>query len=114
MGRHVLAIAGAVALVSVAAPARANGRFPASNQVLFAPTQPSWVVVRTTFGVAFSKDSGSTWSWLCEDTLGLSSTSNEDPYFALTANNTLLAGLSLGLEVSPDTGCSWSTVGGPL
>ena len=38
----------------------------------------------------------------------------EDPNLGLTKTNALIAGLSLGLEVSPDTGCSWTTVGGPL
>lgn len=113
--RHAfLAAAAAAGILAATTPARANGRFPQSNQILFSPTQPSWIVVRNTFGLTISKDSGASWYWLCEDTLGLPTTSNEDPFFGLTSNNTLVAGLSLGLQVSPDTGCNWTVEGGPL
>jgi hypothetical protein len=40
-----------------------------------------------------------------------------DPEIGLTAGNALIAGLPApyqGLDVSPDVGCSWSCVGGPL
>jgi MYXO-CTERM domain-containing protein len=70
--------------------------------------------LRTTFGVLRSTDGGVTWTWLCEDVLGLSPNAVEDPSFALTSTNALVAGLSLGLKVSPDTGCSWTTIGGGL
>jgi MYXO-CTERM domain-containing protein len=110
----LLAAAAASIVLAVAPPAAANGRFPASNQMLFSPSNSQLVLERTTFGVLRSYDYGATWSWLCEDALGLPPTSNEDPSLALCKNDTLLAGLSLGLEVSPDTGCSWSTQGGPL
>jgi MYXO-CTERM domain-containing protein len=113
--RHALiAAATAGAILAAAAPAAANGRFPASNQLVFAPSDPQLVIVRTTFGILRSRDAGATWSWLCEDALGLPPTSNEDPTLALTASDTLVAGLSLGLEVSPDTGCTWNTIGGSL
>jgi MYXO-CTERM domain-containing protein len=109
-------LAGAVAsiVLAVASPAAANGRFPASNQLLFSPSNSQLVLERTTFGMLRSYDYGTTWSWLCEDALGLPPTSNEDPSLALCKNDTLVAGLSLGLEISPDTGCSWTTQGGPL
>jgi MYXO-CTERM domain-containing protein len=70
--------------------------------------------VRNTFGITISKDGGNSWYWLCEDTLGLPSTSNEDPFLGLTSNNSLVAGLSLGLQVSSDVGCNWTTEMGPL
>jgi MYXO-CTERM domain-containing protein len=109
--RHaLLSAATATALLAMATPAAANGRFPASNQLFFGPSDPQLVVLRSTFGIMRSKDGGGTWQWLCEDALGLPPTSNEDPTLALTANDSLIAGLSLGLEVSPDTGCSWKTV----
>jgi MYXO-CTERM domain-containing protein len=101
----------AVAL-AVASPARANGRFPAANELLFSPTNDDLVILRTTFGILPSQDSGATWSWLCEDALGLSPSSNEDPNLALTSSGSLIAGLSLGLLVSPDTGCNWTPQGG--
>jgi MYXO-CTERM domain-containing protein len=102
------------AVLSTTGGARANGRFPASNQILFSPASSTAMVVRTTFGLLFSSDSGKTWRWLCEDTLGLPPTSNEDPYVTVTANGSLVAGLSLGLLVSPNSGCDWTVAGGPL
>jgi hypothetical protein len=110
----LLAAAAAAAVLASTAPAAANGRFPASNALYFGPQDPNLVVLRTTFGILPSHDYGTTWGWLCEDALGLPPTSNEDPTLALTANDTLVAGLSLGLEVSPDIGCSWTTIGGGL
>jgi MYXO-CTERM domain-containing protein len=111
--RHAfLAAAVASCLLAAAPTASANGRFPASNALLFSPTNPQLVILRTTFGILPSYDYGTTWTWLCEDTLGLPPTANEDPNLGLTKTNALIAGLSLGLEVSPDTGCSWTTVDG--
>jgi photosystem II stability/assembly factor-like uncharacterized protein len=94
--------------------AAANGRLPSADQLLLTRNDPSLVVLRTTFGVLISHDRGITWAWLCEDALGVPSNSTEDPSLALTTNGNLLAGSSKGLSLSPDTGCNWSRVGGPL
>jgi MYXO-CTERM domain-containing protein len=110
------ASAGALFVVALllASPASANGRFPQSNQLLFSSSDSRLVVLRTTFGVLFSHDGGVTWSWLCEDAIGLPPTSSDDPSLGLTANETIVAGIYKGLEVSPDLGCTWSFVGGGL
>ncbi len=108
------AAAACTAVLTVGTTASANGRFPASNQIVFSPVTPSAVIVRTTFGVLFTTDGEKTWRWLCEDTLGLSSTSNEDPYYVVSANGTLIAGLSLGLQTSTSSGCDWTVAGGAL
>jgi photosystem II stability/assembly factor-like uncharacterized protein len=71
-------------------------------------------VLRATFGVLLSHDGGETWRWLCEDALGVSSMSSEDPSLALTAGGTLIAGVTAGLAVSSDTGCDWRFVDGGL
>ena len=113
MRRRLLGAAAGAVLLFASPGALANGRFPASNQILFS-ANPGWIIVRSTFGIIVTKDSASSWSWLCEDILGLPPTSNEDPYLGLTENDTLLAGLSLGLEVSTNTGCDWTFAGGPL
>jgi hypothetical protein len=97
-----------------AAPASANGRFPASNQITFSPSDPNLIVLRATFGILVSHDRGSTWRWLCEDALGVASSAVEDPSVGLTATNALVAGLRGGLDVSSDTGCNWAYVGGKL
>jgi photosystem II stability/assembly factor-like uncharacterized protein len=109
-------IAAAVALCAL--PAAANGRFPESNQIVFSPTDPNVIVARTTYAVLPSNDNGKTWGYLCEDVLGLpSTTSYEDPELGLTATNALVAGLyspRAGLNVSKDLGCNWSCIGGQL
>ena len=104
-----------------AAPARANGRFPASNQILFSPSVSpsdlSFVVARTTYAVLPSRDNGATWSYLCEDALGLPSSAFQDPALVVTASGALVAGLATptaGLDVSTDFGCTWSCVAGSL
>jgi MYXO-CTERM domain-containing protein len=108
------AVAAGVATLALAPPALANGRFPSANEIFFAPASPSFVGVRTTFGILLSYDGGSTWSWLCEDTLGLGPKTTEDPPIAMTAGGSMVAALSFGLDVSTDQGCSWSFAGGPL
>ncbi len=110
----MLGAAACAAVLCAASGAHANGRFPASNQILFSPASANDMTIRTTFGLLFTTDAGKTWRWLCEDTLGLPPTSNEDPYIAITASGSLVAGLSLGLEVSSNAGCDWATAGGPL
>jgi MYXO-CTERM domain-containing protein len=98
----------AASALLAAAPARANGRFPASNTIVFSPSNQDLLMVRTTYGILPSQDYGTTWTWLCEDSLGLPPTSNEDPNITLTAGNAVVVGISHGLEVSPDTGCTWT------
>jgi photosystem II stability/assembly factor-like uncharacterized protein len=111
------AIAATVTFLAVR-PASANGRFPASNQIIFSPTNENVIVGRATWAVLPSTDNGKTWGYLCEDTLALpGAASYEDPELGLTANNALIAGLSIptvGLDVSSDLGCNWNCIGGPL
>lgn len=100
-----------------ATPSAANGRFPASNQIAFSPADPNVVVARTTYAVLPSRDDGATWTFLCEDSLGLPTNAYQDPELGLTANGALIAGLyfpTAGLDVSNDLGCDWNCVGGPL
>jgi photosystem II stability/assembly factor-like uncharacterized protein len=103
-----LVAASTIAVSLLAAPdARANGRFPAANQIVVAPNDPNTIVLRTTFGVIISRDHGTSWDWICERAIGIKSPT-EDPSLGITANNTVIAGTFEGLAVSPDTGCSWS------
>ena len=102
--------------------AMANGRFPASTQVVFSPSDPDRIVVRATYGLLLSGDNGATWRWLCETALGVPSVSVEDPSVALTGGDALVVGLAEGLEVSQDSsggaandlGCNIACVDGPL
>jgi hypothetical protein len=102
----------AAALLSLSVPAAANGRFPASNQIVFSPSDKNLIVMRGSYGLLPSHDNGTTWGFVCEDALGLGPphVSNEDPSIGLTENNTLLAGDSVGLDLSTDVGCNWSCI----
>jgi hypothetical protein len=110
----LLAAAASAAVLLAATAASANGRFPFSNQFAFSTSDPDLIVLRTTYGILPSHDNGSTWGFICEDALGLGPASVEDPSIGLTANNALIAGVSVGLNVSPDIGCNWNCQGGPL
>jgi len=114
--RRVTIAAAAGALVFSGAPrAMGNGRFPAANQIAFSPSDSGLVVLRTTFGIVLSHDGGANWNWLCEDVLGVISSSNADPVLALSARSIVAApSPANGLVVSPDTGCAWNTAGDPL
>jgi MYXO-CTERM domain-containing protein len=120
--RHA-AVAVVCATLALLAPASAsaNGRFPTANQLVFSPSDPQLVILRATFGFVLSHDGGHTWAWLCEDALGLSPASETNPPIAITAKNSIIAGVYLGLpndvgglDVSSDTGCSWGFVGDTL
>lgn len=104
-GLVVVVVAAALAL---AGSARANGRFPASNAMVFDPSDPSVVYARVTFGLLRSRDAGRTWRLTCERAVGYSS--QEDPTYVVTPKGTIVAGLSEGLRVSTDHGCSFRTV----
>jgi MYXO-CTERM domain-containing protein len=112
---RIASLAAAIgALVLFAAPVSANGRFPASNRLLFSPSDPNLVILRTTFGTLLSHDAGTTWSWLCDEAVGLPTASSDDPSLAVTANGTIVGGIYSGLEISVDKGCNWRFVGGAL
>jgi hypothetical protein len=105
-------------VILVARPAAANGRFPASNQIVFSPTNDDIIVGRATYAILPSTDNGKTWGYLCEDVLALpNAVSFEDPEIGVTFNNSIVAGLyspTIGLDVSNDLGCNWNCVGGAL
>ena len=107
-------VVGAVVLGLVAAPraAHANGRFPESNAIFFAPNDPEVVLLRTTFGLVTSRDRGKTWDWVCERSVGLAGV--EDPMYEVTPDGTMLSSTFQGLAVSRDRACNWSYVGGEL
>ncbi|MBX3188001.1 MAG: hypothetical protein KF819_13340 [Labilithrix sp.] len=85
--------------------ARANGRFPESNGIFFAPSDPNLVLLRVTFGLMLSHDRGATWDWVCERSIGLAGI--EDPMFNITPAGTFLGSTFSGVTVSRDQGCSF-------
>ena len=102
-------IAGLLALgLGAGGEARANGRFPASNAVIFSPANPDHVMVRVTFGLLATRDAGKSWKWICERAIGFSGL--EDPSYTVTKTGTIVAGLFEGIRVSRDGGCTWDAV----
>jgi hypothetical protein len=99
-------------VLSASTEARANGRFPESNAIFFAPNDPDVVLLRTTFGLVTSHDRGKTWDWVCERSVGLAGV--EDPMYQVTPDGTMLSSTFQGLAVSHDRACNWSYAGGIL
>lgn len=107
--RPWLLLAAALGLVSVSTcstAARANGRYPLSNQLVVGPKDPSHIAVRATFGLVLSRDQGQSWSWVCEAAAQF--VNGEDPPVALSADNSLIVSSSIGFTTSPDFGCNWA------
>lgn len=92
------------ALLLATSVAAANGRFPESNQVVFDPTRPEHLLVRTTFGLLQSRDAGASFSWTCEAAFGVSG--EIDPMLAITASGAIVASTYDGIQRSAD-GCSY-------
>jgi hypothetical protein len=116
MRLRVASALGAAVLLS-ALPAPANGRFPASNEFPFSPNNPDVIWLRTTYGILPSTDNGTTWSYICEDVMGLVSQGGsgyEDPSIGLMANGNVVAADSRGVDLSTDQGCTWTCQGGML
>jgi hypothetical protein len=100
--------AAALAQGATATEARANGRFPASNGVIFAPGDDDTILVRVTFGLLVTHDRGRSWRWICERAIGFSGP--EDPSYVITKSGAIVAGLFEGIRVSRDGGCTWESV----
>lgn len=103
---------GAAVLASPAGDAHANGRFPESNALFFAPSDPDYLLLRVSFGAIVSRNHGRTWGWVCERVVGTSGT--EDPMYAITPNGTAIGATSQGLAISHDKECSFAFTGGEL
>ncbi|HMI86620.1 MAG TPA: sialidase family protein, partial [Polyangiaceae bacterium] len=103
----------AAAVTFFASTTFANGRFPAADQLLIDPSDPTHIVVRTTFGFVESRDAGKTWLWTCEDIIGR--IANSDPPFTVTGDGTVVVAVPFeGVSISHDHGCSWTRAPAPL
>src|SRR4051794_8212103 len=106
----ILASFVALFLLIGARAAHANGRYPLANQLVARPGGPAHLVARSTFGLLRSDDAGATWTWVCEDALGMLDVA-EDPSLALTGDGTTVVAYSQGINVSHD-GCTWTPAAG--
>jgi hypothetical protein len=94
-----------------AGPARANGAFPDSTQIVLPRDRPDEIIAGTNFGLLVSRDAGATWSWICEEAIG--------PMTVLyqvgpPPSNTMFALAQTGLLSSNDRACTWSATPPPL
>jgi hypothetical protein len=103
-----LGLALALSLTWAIAPsaAHAHGREPALGAVVFDPTDPSHIVVRTTWTFLESYDGGASWFWRCAVAVGYERTT-EDPPIAIAGDGTVVAGIFNGLVRSADSGCRY-------
>jgi MYXO-CTERM domain-containing protein len=102
----------AAAALLAGSEARANGRFPESNQLYFSKQDPNLVLLRVTFGLLVSHDRGKTWDWVCEQSIG--ATGAEDPMYATTPSGRIVAATFEGIAATDDQACNWSLAGGDL
>lgn len=100
--RRVLAF---VAVSAVSSVASANGRFPYANHLVVDPSDAKHVVVRTTYGMIQTFDSGTSWKWVCEQSVGYGGAF--DPAIAVSGTGREIVGLFDGLTTSADRGCSY-------
>ena len=92
--------------LSLGASAGANGRMAAGHQLVVSPTDPTLLVMETTFGLLVSHDTGQTFGWVCESAVGYGDGGAQDPSIGVTPQF-ILAGMRQGLALSSDQGCSW-------
>ena len=82
----------------------ADGAFPDSMGILLPLDQPNRIIASTNFGLLVSEDDGTTWSWVCEEAVGV----NTFLHQLGAPPNDLMVALSVdGLTYSNDFGCSW-------
>jgi hypothetical protein len=96
-----------VLLIARSGTSQANGRIPAANQIVVSPQNPNDILLRTTFGVLFSRDRGLNWDWICEKGIGISGA--QDPSFAFTNDGSLFGASAEGLLLSTDALCNFQT-----
>jgi hypothetical protein len=99
----------ALIVIGAARPARADGAFPDSLQILLPADRPNEIGLATNFGVILSEDAGRTWQWVCEV---------EELQFAILYQvgppplNRLFAASTAGIVSSDDLACTWKVAGG--
>ena len=89
--------------------ARANGTFPAVSQLVADPGDPAHLVLRTTFGLLVTRDSGANWDWLCEAGAGYK---DVEPPLAVLPGGVILLGVPGGVSRSDAAGCNFELADG--
>src|ERR1700733_3951756 len=97
----------AIALLATTGVGLADGRAPATSTIHFQRGAEQNVAAGMTFGLLFSHDGGSSWTWMCEAAVGYGGT--YDPAYAYTRTGTVFGTTFNGLAVMRD-GCSFELV----
>lgn len=90
--------------------ANAHGGIPRADLIVSQRNDPTHILLRSqVWGLYLSRDSGATWSWICAETYGITSTT-QNRYTARLMNDgsVVLAGAFKGLARSDADACSWS------
>ena len=96
-------------IIGAARPARADGAFPDSLQILLPADRPNVIGLATNFGVILSEDAGRTWQWVCElEELQYATLYQVGP----PPLNRFFAASIHGVVSSDDLACSWEVAGG--
>lgn len=103
--RFAVAAFASATFLAPARDARANGRYPAADLLVFDPDDREHLLVRTTFGLLESYDRGQSFSYVCEQALELAE--GEDPMLAIAEGSVRLAATFSGLFSSTD-GCDFT------
>jgi hypothetical protein len=93
-------------------PARADGSYPGSRQILLPADRPEQLILATNFGLILSEDAGETWSFSCERELS----AYAGPYLLGAAGSRRIFALTAGAGLihSDDDSCGWHAAGGAL
>lgn len=95
-----------------ASSARAHGRPPALQRLVFDPANPERIVAQATWGMAFSDDGGETWSWSCAAAYGVDAATH-DPPVERAADGALVVATYAGVLEDPSgAGCRWEAGAG--
>jgi hypothetical protein len=92
-----------------AAPARANGAFPDSLNIMTPQALPDDIFLATNFGLVTSIDGGQTWTYACEVTQNNFATLYQ---VGPPPKNRIFATSLAGFIFTDDQSCSWSVGGG--
>ncbi|MCA9604653.1 MAG: hypothetical protein KC619_03600 [Myxococcales bacterium] len=99
-------VAGLLVVMLAPATALAHGRPPFFGDVAFHPTDPGFIVVRATWGLAVTEDGGASWRWICAAATGADPT-REDPPIVVTPDGSILVGTFAGLARSTSDHCAF-------
>jgi hypothetical protein len=111
-----VAVAAAVAGLSLPFDAFANGRFPRSERLLEDPSNPAHLLLAATYGILTTSDHGANWYLLCDAAFSGDDNYSGDPILDLVGGEadgagpiSALVDVQAGLRRSDDL-CTWSLV----